>query len=176
MLSTKGNTGRSNSMKNHSRNALVALLALASWSGFAQRHHPPDPAQMVQHRVEFLTQKLGLNAAQQQQATTIFTNAVTAEKASHSQFKAAHDSLQAAVSKNDGAAIDQAASLIANLTAQSISTHAKAEAAFYQTLTPDQQAKYGQMRQHGPGWHGFHHGGPGSHGDHGDHEGPPPPN
>jgi len=139
---------------------------------YAQRHQPPDPAEMVQHRVNFLTEKLGLSPAQQQQATTIFTNAATNEKPTHDQMKAAHESLQSAVTKNDSAAIDQAANSIANLMAQSISAHAKAEAAFYQTLTPDQQAKYSQLRHHGPGMHGFgfgfQHGGPGSPG------GPPP--
>ncbi len=150
-------------MKSKSRNAKIAFLAFAGLSAYAQPDPPPDPAQMVQHRVAFLTQKLGLSTEQQQQATTIFTNAATNAKPSHDQMRAAHESLQSAVAKNDGAAIDQAANSIANLMAQSISTRAKAEAAFYQTLTPDQQAKYAQIRQHGPGIYGFHRG-----------DGPPP--
>jgi len=151
-------------MKQNMFTTSITLLALAGTLGYAQRHQPPDPAQMVQHRVNFLAEKLGLSPAQQQQATTIFTNAATNEKPSHDQMKAAHESLQSAVTKNDSAAIDQAANSIANLMAQSISAHAKAEAAFYQTLTPDQQAKYSQLRHHGPGMHGFgfHQGGPGS--------------
>ena len=153
-------------MKQNLFRTSIILLALAGTLAYAQRHQPPDPAEMVQHRVNFLTEKLGLSAAQQQQATTIFTNAATNEKPSHDQMKAAHESLQSAVTKNDSAAIDQAANSIANLMAQSISAEAKAEAAFYQTLTPDQQAKYSQLRHHGPGIHGFgfgfNHGGPGS--------------
>ncbi len=137
-------------MKSKSCKALIALFAVAGFSAYAQQQQFPDPAQMVQHRVDFLTQKLGLSTEQQQQATTIFTNAATNAQSSHDQMKAARESLQAAVTKNDGAAIDQAANSMANLMAQLISTHAKAEAAFYQTLTPDQQAKYAQIREHGP--------------------------
>jgi Spy/CpxP family protein refolding chaperone len=119
--------------------------------GYGQRRQPPDPAQMVQHRVNFLTEELGLSPAQQQQATTIFTNALGSQQSSRDQMKAAHDGLQSAISRNDTAAIDQAASSIANLMAQSIAAHAKAEAAFYQTLTPDQQGKYSKMETHEPG-------------------------
>ena len=155
-------------MKHNSLKTLLTLLVTLGTLGYAQQHQPPDPAQMVQHRVDFLTEKLNLSSAQQQQATTIFTNAATNQKSSHDQMKAAHESLQSAVTKNDGAAIDQAANSIGNLMAQSIATHAKAEAAFYQTLSPDQQAKYSQLRHHGPGAHMFFHGGPGM------PDGPPP--
>jgi len=142
-------------MKKNWFNLAVATLALASVLAFAQRHQPPDPAQMVQHRVSFLTEQLGLSAAQQQQATNIFTNAAGNEQSLHDQMKAAHDALQAGVTKNDSAAIDQAASSIGSLMAQSISAHGKADAAFYQTLTPDQQSKYTQIHAQGPGMHGF---------------------
>lgn len=155
-------------MKHDSLKTLMALLVMAGTLAYAQQRQPPDPAQMVQHRVDFLTEKLNLSSAQQKQAATIFTDAATNQKSSHDQMKAAHESLQSAVTKNDGAAIDQAANSIANLMAQSIATRAKAEAAFYQTLTPDQQAKYSQLRHRGPGMFGFHHGGPGV------PDGPPP--
>jgi Spy/CpxP family protein refolding chaperone len=147
-------------MKHNSLKTMMTLLVMVGTFAYAQRHQPPDPEQMVQHRVDFLTQKLNLSSAQQQQATTIFTNAATNAKSLHDQMKAAHDSLHSAVTKNDGAAIDQAANAIANLMAQSIAAHAKAEAAFYQTLSPDQQAKYSQLKHRGPGMHRFHHSGP----------------
>jgi Spy/CpxP family protein refolding chaperone len=117
---------------------------------------------MIQHRVNFLTEKLGLSPSQQQQATTLFTNALGNQQSLRDQMKAAHEGLQSAISRNDGAAIDQAASSIANLMAQSIAAHAKADAAFYQTLTPDQQSKYSQMETHEPGPFGMrgHEGGP----------------
>ena len=79
-------------------------------------------------------------------------------------MKAAHDTLQDAVKANDAAAIDQAANTIGQLTAQITSTHAKAEAAFYQTLTADQQVKFAQLHERGPRGGGPFPGGPA--GDH----------
>src|SRR5262249_35885553 len=115
-----------------------------------------------QRRVDFLTQKLGLSAAQQQQATTIFTNASTNMESLHDQMRTAHQNLKAATEKNDSAGIEQAANTIGNLMPQTTAAHAKADAAFYQTLNPDQQAKYSEMHSHGPGEPGwFRHGGHG---------------
>jgi len=149
---------------------VLAFLALTSLLSYAQPQNPPDPAERIQHRVGFLTRHLSLTAAQQQQATTIFTDAMAAEKSVFGQIRTAHDSLKAAVEKNDTAAIDQLAGTIGNLTAQLTAAHAKADAAFYQVLTPDQHSKFTQMEGHEPGrgmgrgmGHGY--GGPG---------GPPP--
>jgi Spy/CpxP family protein refolding chaperone len=142
----------------------VAFLTLAVVAAGAQRRTPPDPAEMVQHRVDFLTKRLSLNAQQQQQATSIYTEEASNARAWHDQMRTAHQSLQAAVQKNDSAAIEQAANTIGNLTAQMTMAHAKAEAALFQTLTPDQQNKLGQMQSHrGAGMHG-----------HGWRGGPPP--
>jgi Spy/CpxP family protein refolding chaperone len=145
-------------MKTNAIKLLVALL-LPGVLAQAQRHHqPPDPAQMVQHRVSFLTEKLGLSPTQQEQATTIFTNETTPGKSLREQMRTAHQSLKAATKNNDAAGIDQAANTIGSLTTQMISAHAKAEASFVQTLSPDQQAKYSEVRGRGPGMRGF--GGP----------------
>src|SRR5262249_41852709 len=141
---SKGRTENQN-MKRITITAVVATFALAGVLAYAQKHEPPDPAQMVQHRVDFLTQKLGLSAEQQQQATTIFTNAMTNQKSLHDQMKTAHENLQAATQKGDNAAIDQASNALGNLMAQAMAAHAKTDAAFLQTLNPDQQAKYNQM-------------------------------
>jgi Spy/CpxP family protein refolding chaperone len=74
-------------------------------------------------------------------------------------LQAAHQSIGDAVKANDTAAIDQAATTIGNLTAQSTAIDAKANAAFYRILTPDQQAKFatspGPGRGPGPGPDGF---------------------
>lgn len=148
-------------MKKKTRTIIIAAFALAGLAVYAQQHQPPDPEQMIQRQITYLTEQLGLSSQQQQQATTIFTNAMTGKGSSRGQMKAAHQSLQASITKNDSAGIDQAANSIANLMAQSISAHAKAEAAFYQTLTPDQQAKYATMLEHRPGMFGFFRGRPG---------------
>ena len=142
----------------------VTVVLLAGALAMAQRRTPPDPAQMVQHRVDFLTKQLSLNTEQQQHATSIYTEEANNIKALHDQFRTAHQNLQAAVQKNDLGAIEQASNTIGNLTAQMTLSHAKADAALYQTLSPEQQSKLTQMESHhGPGMHG-----------HGWHGGPPP--
>ncbi len=144
------------------KNATLKVLAagaLATVFMLAQAQQPPDPAQMVQHHVSFLTTVLSLSPAQQQQATTIFTGVQTTQKSLRDQLRAAHDSLKTAVQKNDTAAIEQQATTIGTLTSQMVAAHAKAEAAFFQTLTTDQQAKFTQLQSEGPG-HGH---GPGGH-------------
>lgn len=148
---------------------VTAFLALASVFAMAQNGNPPDPAKMAQRHIDFLTKQLSLTAQQQQQATTIFSGVGNNAKATHEQMRTAHESLKAAIQKNDTAGIEQAANTIGNLTTQMTVAHAKAQAAFYQTLTPEQQTKmndlesrHGMGRSHG---HGFGHGGPG---------GPPP--
>jgi Spy/CpxP family protein refolding chaperone len=141
---------------------VIAVLALTSALAGAQHGNPPDPAAMAQHRVDFLTRQLSLTPAQQQQATTIFTEGANNAKSVHDQMQAAHQNLQAAVQKNDTAAIEQISASIGNLMGQMTAAHAKAEAALYQTLTPEQQSKFNQMQSH----HGFGmrgHGDPGGH-------------
>lgn len=138
---------------------LFLIVVIAGAVATAQnRHQPPDPAAHIQDHVSFMTTVLTLTPAQQQQATTIFTNEVNATKPLHDQMKTAHDALSAAIQKNDTAGIDQNAATIGNLTSQMISAHAKAQAAFNQTLTPEQQTKMSQLHSHG---HGGMHGGPG---------------
>jgi hypothetical protein len=161
-------------MKTNSIKLFVAFLALAGMAQ-AQRHHqPPDPAQMAQHRVSFLTTKLGLSSSQQEQATTIFTNEMSAGQSLRGQMKTAHQNLDAAIQKGDSAGIEQASNNIGNLTSQMIAAHSKAEAAFVQTLNPDQQNTYHQMHKSGWGGHGYHErGGPGGPGGRG--VGGPPP-
>jgi Spy/CpxP family protein refolding chaperone len=146
----------------------TAVLALASVFAMAQHGNPPDPGKMAQRHLDFLTKQLSLTPQQQQQASTIFSEAANNAKATHDQMRTAHDSLKAAIQKNDSAGIEQAANTIGSLTTQMITSHAKAQAAFYQTLTPEQQTKMSDLesQHHGMGMgHGFRHGGPG---------GPPP--
>lgn len=143
---------------------VVAILALSSVFVMAQHRTPPDPAEMMQHHIDHLTKMLSLTPAQQQQATTIFNEAANNATTVHDQLRTAHQALQTAIQKNDTATIEQTSNTIGSLTAQMTAAHAKAEAALFQTLTPEQQTKFTQMQSHhGPGMH--EHGGPG---------GPPP--
>ncbi len=140
---------------------VLLTLGLAVTGAYAQHHGtPPDPATMVQHRVQHLTTLLSLTATQQQQATTIFTNAMSGAASIHSDMKTAHQNLQTAIKNNDQNGITQAATTIGNLTAQMIGAHGKAQAAFNQILTPDQQTKFSQLESEGHGM-GMGFGGPG---------------
>src|SRR6476469_9336495 len=119
----------------------TAVLALASVFAMAQHGNPPDPGKMAQRHLDFLTKQLWLPTHQQQEASTIFSEAAANAKANHGQMRTAQDSLKAAIQKNDSAGIEQAANTIGNLTAQMAAAHGKAQAVFYQTLTPEQQFK-----------------------------------
>jgi Spy/CpxP family protein refolding chaperone len=143
---------------------LLAMLITIPMLGQAPPA-PPNPAERTEHHVKMLTTLLSLSSAQQAQATTIFQNADRAEDPIHHSMKAAHDSLRTAIRNNDSAGIDQAAALIGQYSGQMASTHAKAEAAFYQILTPEQQTKLSEFENeqrgvfggpegmHGPGPH-----------------------
>lgn len=144
----------------------LVLATVFVCSAFAQNSAPPappSPADRAQRHVKFLTTVLSLTSAQEQQALTTFTDAATAENQLHESMRSAHDVLKSAETSGDTAAIDQAAKSIGQLMAQLISTSAKANAAFYQTLTQKQQSKLSELQSmgHGHGGHGM--GGP----DHG---------
>jgi Spy/CpxP family protein refolding chaperone len=133
---------------------ILTLVFAASTASFTFGQAPPPPAsplQRVQHEVKYLTTLLSLNSAQQQQATTIYTNSATAEESVHQSLKSAHDTLRAAIKNNDAGAIDQASNALAQEIAQSTSTKAKADAAFYQILTPEQQGKLSDLESERPG-------------------------
>ena len=139
---------------------LLLIIGLAASSVLlAQKSGgPPDPATHIQRHVQRLTTLLSLTPAQQQQATTIFTNTVNGEASLHNDMKTAHENLQTAIQNNDQNGIAAAATTIGNLTSQMIAAHAKAQAAFYQILTPDQQTKFSQLESEGPEFR--HFGGP----------------
>jgi Spy/CpxP family protein refolding chaperone len=145
---------------------LTILLVFASAISLviAQTQPPrPDPAMRAQHRVKMLTTLLTLTVVQQQQATSIFTEAGNAETALHDQLRTAHQNLRAAIKSNNASTIDQIASTIGNLTGQMTSIQAKSQMAFYQILTPDQQQKLAEFESERHGPHGP--GGPGPSGN-----------
>jgi Spy/CpxP family protein refolding chaperone len=119
-----------------------------------------NPAAMIDHRVNMMSTVLTLTSAQQTQVRTILTNEATAESGFRTSMKAAHTNLKTAIQSNDTASIEQISTQIGNITAQSIASHAKAEAAIYQLLTPEQQTKAAQLPEllGGPGGPGFGHG------------------
>jgi Spy/CpxP family protein refolding chaperone len=149
---------------------VAALSAAASFGQFRGRANgggtgtPPDPATVVAHRVAFLTSLLTLTTDQAAQATTIFTNELTAETPLRTSLGTAQTSLQAAVKSNSTATIDSLAQQIGTLQGQLTSAQSKANAAFYALLTADQKTKYDTLG--GGRGAGFGPGGPGGHGPH----------
>lgn len=133
--------------------ATLVILACAASVMLAQTAppQPPDPAKMVEHRIKRLTTLLSLTDAQQQQALAIFISEQKGGTTVHEQMRTARQSLDAAVKANNTAGITQAATTIGNLTAQMIADHAKAQAAFYQILTPEQQQKMAEFESEGSG-------------------------
>jgi Spy/CpxP family protein refolding chaperone len=136
----------------------IAIAMASTFMLFAQdtavQPGPRNQAQMVSHHVARLTTLLNLTTAQQTQATSIFTEQHAAMSGLFSNMKAARSALETAIENNDASSISSQAAQIGSLTTQEIESHAKAEAAFWALLTPDQQAKYKQLRS-------MHHGGPG---------------
>src|SRR5438445_11802274 len=98
----------------------TAVLVIASVFAMAQLSNPPDPAKMAQRHLDFLTKQLSLTPQQQQQASTIFSEAAKNAKTTHDQMRTAHDSLKEAIQKNDGGGIEQEANTMAKLTTQMI--------------------------------------------------------
>jgi Spy/CpxP family protein refolding chaperone len=137
------------------RPLLVMILACAAIAASAQTPTRPSAADMAAHQVKRMTTLLNLTSAQQQQATTIYTTAAKSEQTLHESETQSHDSLQAAIRSNDAASIDQIASSMGQTMAQMMSIRAKADAAFYQILTADQQAKFTELESEhmlgGPG-------------------------
>ena len=133
--------------------ALSAALVLAQPPGEHGRPGgpPPDPQTRIQNRVNFLATLLSLTDDQKAQATTIFTNAYTAAQSASSSVQTARQSLSDAVKKNDTATIDQVSATIGSAEGQITAINAKADAAFYAILTPDQKTKYDAMPHGGPG-------------------------
>ena len=138
---------------------LVAVVAISGIMAFGQGRRnaegqgpgtPPDPQQMIEMRVNFMASMLGLTDAQKTQAKTIFTGAFEANQNIRTDMQAARKALAEAVKANSTGAIDQIAAETGKLTGQSIANDSKAQAAFYQILTPEQQAKLDAMPHGGP--------------------------
>ena len=118
---------------------------------FSTSATPPTAAQVVSNLVARLTALLTLTTAQQTQATTIFTNEQAAVSALSASMQTAHTALQTAIKSNDQTGIVTQATQIGALTTQQVEDSAKASAAFYAILTPDQQTKYSELHAVGIG-------------------------
>jgi Spy/CpxP family protein refolding chaperone len=128
---------------------LAAMIAIPM---SAQTPSLPSAAEMTQHRVKTLTALLNLTSAQQEQANEIYANVANAEQTWIAAEKKAREALRAAEKNNDAATIDHVSAALGQSMARSTSTRAKADAAFYQILTAEQQSKLSDLegQQLGP--------------------------
>jgi Spy/CpxP family protein refolding chaperone len=145
---------------------LAAVMTIAAGSVlFAQTpgtgrgdRTPPTPEQMIDRRVQMLTNLLTLDATQQAQAKTIFTDELNASQALQDKMKAAHDALETAVKGGaSDAQLDQLAAQVGTVQGQGAGIHAKAQAKFRLILTSAQKEKLDSSRPGmggGPGWGG----------------------
>src|SRR5579872_4528238 len=124
----------------------VAAIALSATLAFAQGPGtPPDPQTMAQMRVNFLTAQLSLTDAQKATAVGIYTSAYTASQTIQTSLQTNRQSISDAIKSNSTAAIDQLSITAGTLNGQLTAINAKAEAAFYATLTADQQKIYATL-------------------------------
>jgi Spy/CpxP family protein refolding chaperone len=142
---------------------IVALLAVTAATGaFAQdpgghgrgggNRTPPTAAEMLDRRIQMLTTLLTLDANQQAQAKTIFTDENTAAAALRTKIDTAQDALQAAVKGSaSDSQIDQLAASLGTLHGQSLAVHAKAQAKFRSILNSAQKEKLDASRGFGRG-------------------------
>lgn len=140
--------------------ALMTVTGLFAQGGPGRRgdRTPPTAAEMIERRVEMLTTLLTLDAAQQAQAKTIFTNEQTEAEAIRAKVDTAQDALQAAIKgSSSDAQIDQLAASLGTLHGQSLAVHSKAQSKFRAILNATQKEKLDTAR----GGFGGGFGGPG---------------
>lgn len=124
----------------------VSHKAIARYSSLKSFYTIPKSEPKQAKYIGFLTTLLSLGQSQQTQAAKIFATA----SATHAEIKksmhAARVDLGEAVKNNDTNGINRAAGVIGRLASEYHSVGANGQAAFYQTLTSDQQAKFNQFR------------------------------
>jgi Spy/CpxP family protein refolding chaperone len=122
---------------------LAATIAVAASAQTLPQ--PPSAMEMAEHHVKALAALLNLTSVQQQQAKAIYASAAKAEQPLHEGEKQAREALRAAVRNNDTSTIDQLSSTLGDSMAESTSIRARADAAFYQILTSEQQSKLSDL-------------------------------
>jgi Spy/CpxP family protein refolding chaperone len=131
------------------RNKFAAWSAIAVLGAASLFAVETAPAGGHHHgrRGAFLSSQLGLTAAQQTQAKSIFQNARQSAQPIRQQLKQTRQSLRAAVQSNNTAQIQQLAASEGSQVGELAAIRGTAMAKVYQILTPDQQQKLASLRQ-----------------------------
>ena len=95
--------------------------------------------------ISFLATHLSLSTGQQAEAADIFATASASVAELKTTMKTVRKSLGESVKSNDSVAMDKTSQTVGKLVQQRHLIGARANAAFYQTLTADQQTKFSQL-------------------------------
>ena len=123
----------------------ATLAAMISIPMPAQTPSPPSAEEMAEHQVKTLTALLNLTSGQQEQANEIYRSAAKAEQTWIAAEKKAREALRAAARNNDASTIDHVSAALGQSMARTTSIRAKADAAFYQILTSEQQGRLSDL-------------------------------
>jgi hypothetical protein len=124
----------------------VSHKAIARYSSLKSFYTIPKSEAKQAKYVGFLATLLSLTPGQAAEAARIFATAGTSHAEVKISLKTARQTLGQAVKNNDGGGISRASAMIGRLASEQHSLGANAQAAFYQLLTGDQQAKFNQFR------------------------------
>lgn len=128
---------------------VAAAMAMAQRPAFGGM--PSDPAKMAEARVAMLNQALDLTEAQKTQAVKIFTDAQLASEKFRDEIQLLRQEMQTATKASDLASMERCAREIGSATGEITFIDARAQAAFYSILTPEQKTKYDQLPARGFG-------------------------
>jgi hypothetical protein len=126
--------------------ATLSHKAIARYSRLKSFSTIPKSAAQQAKYVNFLTTLLSLTQTQQTQTASIFSNASASHATVKRSMKTARQSLAEAVKNNDGEGISRASGAIGKYEGDRHSIGARANAALYQILAADQQAKLSQFK------------------------------
>ena len=124
----------------------VSKKSIGKLTGAKAAYKVPKSASKQAKYINSLSVLLSLSAAQQQMAQVIFSNAGSVSTSLDVSLKAARQALSQAVRNNDNGGISQAAGTLGQLKGQHAANGAVANAAFFQILTADQQARLAQFQ------------------------------
>lgn len=124
----------------------LSRKAMARYSRSKTAYTVPRSAAKQTKYISFLTTLLTLSPGQQAEAATIFSAASSSDAALKKTIKTHRKNLGKSVSNNDIQAINTTSAAIGKVAAQRHSIGAKANAAFLQILTADQQAQFIQFK------------------------------
>jgi Spy/CpxP family protein refolding chaperone len=145
LAASRGFSQTSQAAATSSVSGTVSHKALSHYTRLKSLSTIPKSAGKQAKYISFLAAHLSLSTGQQAEAADIFAAASTSVAQLKTTIKTTRKSLGESVKNNDSVGIDKTSLTIGKLVQQRHSISAKANAAFYQTLTADQQAKFSQL-------------------------------